>query len=182
MKTSRVIRLLLAGLLVFAASGSAMATDAGKLLYNEERDVYFGTTHGHSSWSIDAFGLGNQKAGPEDGYRFARGEVVSHMGGEKVQLKQPLDFFCMTDHSEMMGTAPMMLDKGSPVYNTPLAKLVRQGKATETFTQIAGTVATEKSIPGFSGPKLAASVWQKVVANAGKYNEPGRFTGVNHVG
>jgi len=36
-----------------------------------ERNVYFGTTHGHSSWSIDAFALGNQKYGPEDGYRFA---------------------------------------------------------------------------------------------------------------
>ena len=29
---------------------------------NPEKDVYFGTTHGHSNWSIDAFGLGNQKA------------------------------------------------------------------------------------------------------------------------
>ena len=47
---------------------------------NPEKDV-FGTTHGHSNWSIDAFGLGNQTAGPEDGYRFARGEAVSHMGG-----------------------------------------------------------------------------------------------------
>ena len=52
---------------------------------NPEKDVYLGTTHGHSNWSIDAFGLGNQKAGSEDGYRFARGEAVSHMGGEKVQ-------------------------------------------------------------------------------------------------
>ena len=34
---------------------------------NPEKDVYFSTTHGHSSWSIDAFALGNQKYGPEDG-------------------------------------------------------------------------------------------------------------------
>ena len=59
---------------------------------NPNRDVYFGTTHGHSNWSIDAFGLGNQSAGPEDGYRFARGEAVSHMGGEKVKLVQPLEY------------------------------------------------------------------------------------------
>jgi len=39
------------------------------------------------------------------------------MGGEKVQLKQPLDFFMMTDHTAMMGTAPMMLEKGSALYS-----------------------------------------------------------------
>ena len=103
---------------------------------NPEKDVFFGTTHGHSNWSIDAFGLGNQKAGPEDGYRFARGEAVSHMGGAKAQLKQPLDFFMMTDHSEMMGTAPMLLEKGSALYDTPVAKMIQQGKATEAFTTI----------------------------------------------
>ncbi|MDE0990699.1 MAG: DUF3604 domain-containing protein [Pseudomonadales bacterium] len=57
------------------------------------------------------------QSGPEDGSRFARGEVVTHMGGEKVQLKQPLDFFMMTDHTAMMGTAPMMLEKGSALYS-----------------------------------------------------------------
>lgn len=27
---------------------------------NTKKEVFFGTTHAHSSWSIDAFGLGNQ--------------------------------------------------------------------------------------------------------------------------
>ncbi len=143
---------------------------------NPEKDVYFGTTHGHSSWSIDAFGLGNQKSGPEDGYRFARGEAVSHMGGEKIQLKQPLDFFMMTDHSEMMGTAPMLLEKGSPVYDTPIAKLFQQGKGTDAFTAISGAIISGKAPPGFNDPKVAQGVWKKVIANAEKYNEPGKFT------
>ena len=143
---------------------------------NPEKDVFFGTTHGHSNWSIDAFGLGNQKSGPEDGYRFARGEAVSHMGGPKVQLKQPLDFYMMTDHSEMMGTAPMLLQKGSALYDTPVAKLVQQGKATEAFTAISGAIAKGEALPGFGDPKVGKSIWKKVVANAEKYNEPGKFT------
>lgn len=143
---------------------------------NPVKDVYFGTTHAHSSWSIDAYGSGNQNSGPEDGYRFARGEAVSHMGGEKVKLQQPLDFFMMTDHSEMMGTAPMMLEKGSPLYNTPTAKLVQAGNSTAAFAQIAGALANGKPLPGFGDPKLATSVWQQVVANADKYYEPGTFT------
>jgi hypothetical protein len=143
---------------------------------NPDRNVYFGTTHGHSNWSIDANALGNSMAGPEDGYRFARGEAVAHMGGAEVQLAQPLDFFMMTDHSEFMGTAPMMTVKGSPVYDTPLAKLVQQGKMTEAFSTIAQHIIDGTDIPGFSDPKVAASVWQKVVGNAERYNEPGTFT------
>ena len=136
MKKSHFINLLLAGLLVFGTVGFATAAPKA----NPEKDVYFGTTHGHSSWSIDAFALGNQKYGPEDGYRFARGEAVTHMGGPKVQLKLPLDFFMMTDHSEFMGAAPMFLEKGSMVYDTPVAKLVREKKKAAAFQMIAGAI------------------------------------------
>jgi hypothetical protein len=37
------------------------ATPAPAGASTPERNVYFGTTHGHSSWSIDAFAIGNQK-------------------------------------------------------------------------------------------------------------------------
>ena len=168
-----MINLLTAGFFVLAL----LAASAHAERRNPERDVYFGTTHGHSSWSIDAFALGNQKYGPEDGYRFARGEAVTHMGGPKVQLKQPLDFFMMTDHSEFMGAAPMFLEKGSMVYDTPIAKMVREKKMAEAFTAIAGAMIEGKSLQGLSGnKKLGESVWKKVVANAEKYNDPGKFT------
>ena len=55
------------------------------------------------------------------------------MDGPKVQLKQPLDFFMMTDHSEFMGVAPMFLEKGSPVYDSPVAKLIHEKKMAEVF-------------------------------------------------
>ncbi|MDX2453487.1 DUF3604 domain-containing protein, partial [Desulfosarcina sp.] len=173
MKIKKFRPFLMASLLVIAASGVAMAADVP---VNPENEVYFGTTHAHSSWSIDAFGLGNQKSGPEDGYRFARGEAMTDMGGKKVQLKQPLDFFCMTDHSEMMGAAPMMLEKGSPIYNTPTAKLTQAGKSSEATLQIMAAVASGKPLPGFASPELSKSVWGKVVAHADKYYEPGKFT------
>ncbi len=175
MKTSRFINLLLAVLLVLGTVGFAAAAPKA----NPEKDVYFGTTHGHSSWSIDAFALGNQKYGPEDGYRFARGEAVTHMGGPKVQLKLPLDFYMMTDHSEFMGAAPMFLEKGSLVYDTPVAKLIREKKMADAFQMIAASIIGSKPLPGL-GPKaskkLSESVWKKVQANAEKYNDPGKFT------
>ena len=168
----------LIGAVLLVAGGAALASaeDTGEVPYNVDKEVYFGTTHGHSSWSPDAFGLGNQKAGPEDGYRFARGESVSHMGGAEVQLKQPLDFFCMTDHSEMMGATSQVLVKGSPVYDTELGKLIRAGKSTDAFTLISGAIVAGKNLPGFGDPKLASTVWQQVVANAEQFYEPGKFT------
>ncbi len=124
MKTSRFINLLLAGLLVVGTVGFATAAPEA----NPERDCYFGDTHAHSMWSGDAFGLGN-RLGPDNAYRFARGEEAYHVNksGKPIKLTVPLDFFMMTDHSEMMGLASQALDKNSPVYNTELGKLLRAG-------------------------------------------------------
>ena len=90
----------------------------------DQDQLLFGTTHGHSNWSIDAFGIGNQSLGPEVAYAFARGDEVTHLNGNKVKLQKPLDFFMLSDHAEMMGTAPGLIDEGSAVYNTPIGQLV----------------------------------------------------------
>jgi hypothetical protein len=43
---------------------------------NPLRDVFFGETHVHTSWSLDAWAFGNQVAGPDEAYRYAMGEPV----------------------------------------------------------------------------------------------------------
>ena len=96
-----------------------------------EQKNLFGTLHGHSNWSIDAFGIGNTNLGPEKAYEFARGEPVTHINGAEMVLGTPLDFFMLSDHGEMMGTAPGLLVEGSAVYNTEIGELVRAGKATD---------------------------------------------------
>ena len=37
---------------------------------NPERNAYFGETHVHTSWSLDAFALGNMVTTPEDAYKY----------------------------------------------------------------------------------------------------------------
>ena len=54
--------------------------------------------------------------------------------------------------------------------------MFQQGKGTEAFTAISGAIISGKAPPGFNDPKVAKPVWKKVVANAEKYNEPGKFT------
>lgn len=71
-----------------------------------EREAYFGELHIHSSWSIDAYVFGTRQLGPEEATKYAMGQPVIHPGGFKVQLKQPLDFTIVMDHSEYTGAAP----------------------------------------------------------------------------
>ena len=53
--------------------------------------VYFGDTHLHTSYSTDAGMVGNT-LGPEEAYRFARGEEVLQSHGLRAQLQRPLGF------------------------------------------------------------------------------------------
>jgi hypothetical protein len=53
--------------------------------------VYFGDTHLHTSYSTDAGMIGNT-LGPEEAYRFARGEEVKSSSGLPAKLQRPLDF------------------------------------------------------------------------------------------
>ena len=56
----------------FAAPGEAPA--AG----HPVRQVYFGDTHLHTSYSFDAFLNGNRSADPDTAYRWAKGLPVIH--------------------------------------------------------------------------------------------------------
>jgi hypothetical protein len=58
--------------------------------------VYFGDTHLHTSYSADA-GMAGAIVGPEDAYRFARGEEVKSNSGLPVKLSRPLDFLVIAD-------------------------------------------------------------------------------------
>jgi len=63
---------------------------------------YFGDTHTHTSFSMDAGAFG-ARLGPKDAYRFAKGEEVMASSGQRAKLSRPLDFIVVTDHSDGMG-------------------------------------------------------------------------------
>ena len=66
---------------------------------------YFGDTHLHTSFSMDAGAFGARLT-PRDAYRFARGEEVTASSGQPVKLSRPLDFLVVADHSDNMGFFP----------------------------------------------------------------------------
>ena len=83
--------LLSAVLLVPAAAALASETYSPYVEADFPRNVYWGDTHVHSSWSPDAGGSGNEKLTPIDAFRFAKGEPVVAHNGQTVRLRRPLD-------------------------------------------------------------------------------------------
>lgn len=151
---------------------------------NFATQVYFGDTHVHTGASMDAGAFG-ARTGPEEAFRFARGEEITTANGMKVRLSRPLDFIVVADHSDNMGFFPKLL-AGDPSF---LAD--ETGKRWYDLIQKGGTeavgVATEvidKFSKGTFPPALASvpgsetyrSAWEKDIKAADKYNEPGRFS------
>jgi hypothetical protein len=73
-------------------------------------NVFFGDTHLHTTYSTDA-GLFGNRLGPDEAYRFAKGELVTASNGVKARLLRPMDFLVVADHAENLGLTPMMAEK-----------------------------------------------------------------------
>jgi hypothetical protein len=144
--------------------------------------VFFGDTHLHSSYSVDSGLIGNT-LGPDQAFRFARGEEVMASSGLRSQLIRPLDFLVVADHAEYLGLADL-LTTGDPAL---LATEV--GQQWYAAMQEGGTAAWNASVdlvadfqsgtPRFKDPKVERSMWDRVVDIASDYNQPGAFTAFN---
>jgi len=147
--------------------------------------VYFGDTHHHTANSGDAF-MGGNRLGPEDSYRFARGEQVTSSSGVPVKLSRPLDFLVVSDHAEGLGLMYQVF-QGNPLLTADptvarWAKALKAGgqEARDAANEVVSDQAQNKLPAVVKDPKvvgpLMMSVWQAYLATAEKYNEPGRFT------
>lgn len=145
--------------------------------------AYFGDTHVHTGWSMDA-GTDGAILSPEDAYRFARGEAVKSNSGQTAKLQRPLDWYLVSDHSDGMGSINEV-QAGNPdmVGDDPFLK--RLNAALNSGDEAARTAMTmelverqaKKMLPAIMfDPKWMVSAWQKTIAAAEKYNEPGKFT------
>ena len=143
--------------------------------------VLFGDTHLHTSYSADAGMIGNT-LGPEEAYRFARGETVTSSTGLRARLARPLDFLVVSDHAENLGLAPALAEGNPQILATPWGRmqyeLVRKGdiesvgKAFDNWSQRMSRLDD----PTKDLPALTRSMWQKITTAAERFNEPGRFT------
>ena len=47
------------------------------------KTAWFGDLRIHSRWSFDAYSM-QVRVGPEDAYRYARGQAIDHVSGDKI--------------------------------------------------------------------------------------------------
>jgi hypothetical protein len=142
--------------------------------------VFWGDTHTHTSFSTDAGMIGN-RLGPDDAYRFARGEIVTASNGVRARLQRPLDYLVIADHAENLGLAPMIAEKNPDLlkldFGKQIANLVYDGKWDEAYALWGAGMATRQD-PLAGNEALTRSMWERLTASAEKFNEPGRFTAI----
>ena len=89
---------------------------------NPDRNAYFGEEHIHTSWSVDAWLMGNKITGPDEAYKYAQGEPITHPLGYTIRIDTPLDFMGVTDHSEYVGVTKLANTPGSALSKLPEAQ------------------------------------------------------------
>jgi hypothetical protein len=178
---------------VISSAGAVQAKDAPTKLIDARADrseyspylndtypdnVYYGDTHVHTSYSTDA-GFFGTRIGPDEAYRFAKGEVVTSSTGLKTNLLRPLDFLVVADHSENLGLAPLIHEDSPMIMDHKWGKqvydLVKAGKSGEAYT-LWGTQVEAQDDPFADQPEIMADMWQRIQEAAEKYNDPGKFT------
>ena len=157
---------------------------------NAQRKAYFGDLHVHTAYSFDAFAFGTIGS-PEDAYRFAKGAPLQHPGGFKMQLKEPLDFYAVTDHAMLIGsmkagadptTEFSRFDHVKPLHNMNAPENLNEESIPQRFAAfggflgatITGVVAGE--IPVEMVNNIARDAWADIIRAAEVHNDPGNFT------
>jgi hypothetical protein len=143
-----------------------------------DRQVFFGGLHTHTGWSVDTYNP-RLTSGPEDAYRFARGEAITHVTGEQIQLKSgALDFFSVTDHSEYLGLA-RTLKKDSPLAQNPFIKRLLSDDIKVNFKarlDLRVSRNARKVLPELQDPFILQYPWQQLIKITERFNKPNEFT------
>ena len=154
------------------------------------RDVFFGDLHVHTTYSFDAFAFGTL-ATPSDAYRYAKGEAIAHPAGFEVKLREPLDFYAVTDHAGFLGVAAEAADPQRDFSRYPVAEVLhdlnapdnmgmlsflRRFKAFGSFLPDLVREVDAARIPAEETLAITRTAWRDTIEAAEQHNAPGRFT------
>jgi hypothetical protein len=148
---------------------------------NPERNVYFGETHIHTSWSVDAWLFGNHLTGPADALHYAQGQTIKHPLGYDIKIDTPLDWMGVTDHSEYVGVTKEANTPGSALSKMPEAQPLiihdpNDKQQVEKVFMYLVSLTSKPPIKAFMSPEVAGSIWKENVKIAEENNHPGKFT------
>ena len=180
-------------------------TSTNSIAPNEDRNPYYGDLHVHTKYSFDAYVFGIT-ATPDDAYRYAQGEGILHPLGYEMKLREPLDFYAVTDHGIYMGMMEAYADTSTkisqnswaiPIHNINSPENLNDGsfaKRANLFSSlIRGIIINPypywhpKVIRAWFTKNTALalksfdydvhkSAWADVARAAEEHNDPGKFT------
>ena len=172
---------------------------------NPDRIPLYGDLHVHTKYSFDAYIFG-VTATPYDAYRYAKGETIKHPLGFDMRLREPLDFYAVTDHGFYMGMIENYADTSSEMskkeWTKPMHNINRpENVTTESLGERAdlfSSVISQAIVQPYPywHPKLwkawftnniqvalqsfdygvHKSAWSDVANAAEEFNKPGEFT------
>ena len=159
--------------------------DASYLGESYPANIYWGDTHLHTNLSVDAYTTGNRKLGPEEAYRFAKGEAVIVDNSITVKLRRPLDFLVIADHASNMGVMQRLEAKDTDLLASSLAQ--KWALELQKLNDIATSdpkqhntrsiaLYREALVTGVAGDDdFRHSVWMDNAKLADVHNDPGKF-------
>ena len=168
-----------------------------------DKQLLWGDTHLHTTYSSDAYANGNLTAGPDVAYRYARGMPVVHpYHRARVQIGTPLDFLVVSDHAEFLGGIRSIHRNGvdtsdlgiidtikAYVAHYVLTDAIDSGEGRRLFVsmlpdpaltpredaQAASMQNSDVSMLPLP-PEIEIDAWKSITDYADEYNEPGVFT------
>ena len=143
------------------------------------RNAYFGDLHVHTKYSFDAYIYGTRND-PDDAYRYARGETLTHAAGIEMRLEAPLDFLAVADHATYLGMFEQMDSPDSGVSRHPLSIALRSAETPDDRAAVFREVLPRQR--GYVDPDdlldlgIVGSAWREIIEAAERHNDPGTFT------
>ena len=148
--------------------------------------VYWGDTHLHTALSGDAM-AGGTRLGPDEAYRFARGEEVTSNTGLPAKLRRPLDFIVVADHANNIGAAysrhfyledPAFRETEiGRSWQRALADLEQRDDIDQQALESGSLLPTHRPWQiSVRDEAFRRSVWHQITGSADRYNEAGVFT------
>ena len=183
-----------------AAWSAVLLVAASPLAAVAEKQLLWGDTHLHTSYSFDAFLNNNLSADPDTAYRFAKGMPVIHpYHRARMQLSAPLDFLVVSDHAEYTGVLRDIYRNGLQDDDAGILDSIFYWYTSRTIRNAvderAGPPLFRDVLPESADPRSAAAswssdttgrlpsptkvvrtAWSEIVAAAESHYEPGGFT------
>ena len=149
---------------------------------NPLKEAYFGETHVHTSFSLDAY-IGGNRITPDEAYRFAQGQDVT-VNGLRHNIGRPLDWVAVSDHAEFIGEMYSAQVPAAPGFDDPMLEELRGLDTVDEqrawfLKYVVNNMRGENPghPPFYAGPETTRSAWNDVILKAARDNyQPGRFT------